>query len=355
MSQDRPSTPWPRGAVVLVTAAAAVVVVGGVHEARGILGPVFLALVMTIVTQPLRHVLRRWLPEGLVSLVCVLTVVVLVGGLSVALLAAVARFGTLLGSYQPEFDALLEDAVTWLDQAGVSREEIASVVASFDLGRLSGVVTSALGDVAGALSSLAFILALCLFMTIDGSRFPERLLAIGEDRTQLVAALGGFARGTRRYLLVSTVFGLAVAVLDAIALALLDVPAPWLWGLLAFLTNYIPNIGFVIGLVPPALLALLEGGLGLMLVVVAVYCVLNVIIQSGIQPRVVGGAVGLSTTLTFVSLVFWSWVIGPVGAVLAVPLSLLARAVLVDADPSTRWLVPLIANRDDDTPAPTPS
>jgi AI-2 transport protein TqsA len=199
-----------------------------------------------------------------------------------------------------------------------------------------------------------FILALCLFMAIDSSQFPERLVAAADGRSQLVMALSGFARGTRRYLVVSTVFGLIVAVLDTIALALLDIPAPWLWGLVAFLTNYIPNIGFVIGLIPPAILALLEHGFGQMVLVIVIYSALNLVIQSGIQPKVVGDAVGLSTTLTFVSLVFWAWIIGPVGAIMAVPPSLLVRAFLVDADPSTRWLVPLIANRDAEEPAPDP-
>lgn len=127
---------------------------------------------------------------------------------------------------------------------------------------------------------------------------------------------------------------------------MLDIPAPLLWGLLAFLTNYIPNIGFIIGLIPPGILGLLEGGPGLMIAVVAVYCVLNVVIQSGIQPKVVGDAVGLSTTLTVVSLVFWAWVIGPIGALLAIPLSLVVKALFIDADPANKWRAPLVSNTD---------
>jgi predicted PurR-regulated permease PerM len=183
-------------------------------------------------------------------------------------------------------------------------------------------------------------------MTIDGSQFPRHLTAAREARPTLVGAMETFAHATRSYLVVSTVFGLIVAVLDTLALALIGVPAPGVWGLLAFLTNYIPNIGFVIGLVPPAILGLLEGGPGMMLAVIAVYCALNIVIQSVIQPQVVGDAVGLSTTLTFISLVFWAWVLGPLGAVLAIPLSLLVRAILVDADPESRWVLPLVANSD---------
>jgi predicted PurR-regulated permease PerM len=136
---------------------------------------------------------------------------------------------------------------------------------------------------------------------------------------------------------VTTIFGLIVAVLDSIALAILSIPLPITWGLLAFITNYIPNVGFIIGVVPPALLGLLTGGPQLMVVVIVVYCVLNFVIQSLIQPRFIGDAVGLSVTVTFLALVFWAWLLGPLGAILAIPLTLLAKALLVDIDPQARW------------------
>ena len=143
--------------------------------------------------------------------------------------------------------------------------------------------------------------------------------------------------------MVSTVFGLLVALVDVAALYWLDVPLPWLWGLLAFITNYIPNIGFVLGLIPPALLALLGGGVRQAVLVIVAYSVINLVIQSLIQPKVVGDTVGLSITLTFLSLVFWTFVVGPLGALLAVPLTLLTKALLVDADPASRWLELLLA------------
>ena len=149
-----------------------------------------------------------------------------------------------------------------------------------------------------------------------------------------MAALANFARGTRSYMGVSAGFGLIVAVIDGVALQIMGVPGAFVWAVLAFVTNFIPNIGFVIGVIPPALIALLDSGPGLMIAVIVVYSVINFLIQSVIQPRVVGDAVGLSPTLTFLSLVFWTWVIGPLGALLAVPLSLLTRALLVEAD---RW------------------
>lgn len=342
----------PRALVVLMAAAATVIVVAGLRSAASIVGPAFLALVLTIAAHPLRARLDRRLPGWVATLVCLLVVNLLLIGLAVTLVVAVARFASLLPAYEAEFNDWMARVTERLDAAGVSADEIAAVAASFDLSRLGGLVTGVLTGVLGVVSSLVFILTLILFMTLDGSEFPRHLAGAARARPRLVGALTAFARGTRSYLVVSTVFGFVVAVLDTAALAVLGVPAPLLWGVLAFLTNYIPNIGFVIGVVPPAVLALLEGGPGLMFAVVAVYCVLNVVIQSVVQPRFVGNAVGLSTTLTFLSLVFWSWVIGPLGAILAIPLSLLARALLVDADPHAQWLIPLVSNRDGADPTP---
>ena len=154
---------------------------------------------------------------------------------------------------------------------------------------------------------------------------------------------------------VSAGFGLVVAVIDGVALQIMGVPGAFVWAVLAFVTNFIPNIGFVIGVIPPALIALLDGGVGLMVAVIVVYSVINFLIQSVIQPRVVGDRVGLSPTLTFLSLVFWTFVIGPLGALLAVPLSLLTRALLVEADPRARWALPLISGKPEKAEEPVPT
>jgi AI-2 transport protein TqsA len=340
----------PRFLVVLVGLAAAVVVVTGARSAASLIGPVFLALVVTITAHPMRAPLERYLPGWVSTVACILVVNALMIGLLCVLVVAGARFASLLPEYEAKFDAQIDKVTAHLHSLSISQDQTQNLSDHLDLGRLTSVVTSALGEILGVLSSLVFILALVMFMTIDGSAFPKRLAAAAAVRPDLMTAIGQFARGTRRYLLVSTVFGLIVAVCDTVALAIMGVPAPLLWGLVAFLTNYIPNIGFIIGLVPPAILAGLDSGFGMLVAVVVVYCLLNLVIQSMIQPKVVGDAVGLSTTLTFLSLVFWTWVIGPLGAILAIPLSLFVKAVLVDADPSVRWLQPLVSNRDPDDP-----
>ena len=187
-----------------------------------------------------------------------------------------------------------------------------------------------------------FLLALLLFISVESGGYGDRLASIAADRPTITAALGHFAWGTRQYLLVTTVFGLIVAVLDSIALALMGIPLAVTWGLLSFITNYIPNVGFIIGVVPPALLGLLIGGPQLMVIVILVYCGINFVVQSIIQPRFIGDAVGLSVTVTFLALVFWAWLLGPLGAILAIPLTLLAKALLVDIDPQARWAAALL-------------
>ena len=143
----------------------------------------------------------------------------------------------------------------------------------------------------------------------------------------------------------TALFGAIVGVLDAGALWWIGVPLPLVWGFFSFITNFIPNIGFVIGIIPPSLIALLDSGWEEMLLVILAFSVLNVTIQTFIQPRYVGNTVGLSAEMTYMSLVVWAFLLGPLGALLAVPMTLLLRAFFIDADPQAAWAAPLIDAR----------
>ena len=338
----------PRVLVVTLGLAASVIILAGMRGFSGILGPVFLALVVTIAVHPLQELLSRRMPRWAAATLCLLVVYLIIVALAVALIASAARLASLLPHYEEQFKEGVANTTDWLRHLGVSSSQLDNLAASLDLSRLTALVTDAVTGVAGVLSSLLLIVTLLFFTIIDAGTFPRRLESAAGSHPRVVTALSDFSHSTIRYLVVSTVFGLIVAILDTIMLMLMGIPAPALWGLLAFLTNYIPNVGFVIGLIPPALLGLLEGGPKLMLGVIAAYCLLNLVIQSFIQPKVVGDAVGLSATLSFLSLVFWAWILGPLGAILAIPMSLLVRSLLVDADPDGQWLRPLVANADDE-------
>lgn len=354
MSTVRPATPgagYPRAVVLLVGLAAAGVVVFGLRQLSGIVGPAFLALVLAIAVQPLSSALaRRGIPRWVGSAAALTTVYAALIGFTVALTLAVAQFATLLPAYQDETNRMVDQLVAWLDRRGIGEGQIEQMVEGFDFNRVVGIVGNIVSGLVDVLTGLFFVITLVLFMVIDASRFVDRLRMLPAGHEDWVAALVTFGRATRRYLVVSTVFGLAVAVLDTIALAWMGVPVALLWGLLSFITNYIPNVGFVIGVVPPAVIGLLEGGWQLMVGVLAVYSVLNIVVQTIIQPKIVGDAVGLSTTLTMLSLVFWAFALGSIGALLAVPLTLFTKAVLVDADPRTRWVEPLLIGENPPRP-----
>jgi predicted PurR-regulated permease PerM len=345
VAPDRPATGLPRGAVVLLGTACLVVVVLGMRITAGLLAPVFLALMLTITVTPIAAWMRaRGMPLWLAMLANVLAVYLVLVALGSALLLSLGRLIDLMPTYQQQFADLRTDLIEQLGRLGVTESQVRDLLNQvFDPGAVARLVEYLFGGITGALSNTVFLFAVLLFMCVDAVDFPARLTAGATQRPQVIGALRAFAGGTRRYLWVTTVFGLFVAVIDTVGLWALGIPLPLLWGLLSFITNYIPNIGFVVGLVPPALLGLLQGGWAEMLKVVVLYCVVNFVIQSVIQPKVVGNAVGLSATVSFLSLIFWGWVLGPLGALLAIPMSLLAKGLLVDIDPATRWINPLLS------------
>jgi AI-2 transport protein TqsA len=335
---------------VLLGVAAFVIALAGVRSIGDIIGPVFLALVLTITLHPIRLWLERHrTPQWAASLLMLLAAYLVLYLLVLALVVSVAQLAELLPTYTDQLQAAVADVGSTLRHLGVQQDQIDAVVDAVDPGQLVGVIGSLLSGTLGVLTDLLFLFTVLLFMAFDTASTRAGLAVVGKRFPDPVTALGHFALSTRSYMGVSAGFGFVVAVIDGVALELLGVPGAFTWAVLAFVTNFIPNIGFVIGVVPPAVIALLDGGVGLMVAVVVTYCVVNFLLQSVIQPRVVGDRVGLTPTLTFLSLVFWTWVIGPLGALLAVPLSLLTKALLVEAEPSARWALPLISGKPDPT------
>ncbi|HEX2072424.1 MAG TPA: AI-2E family transporter [Geodermatophilus sp.] len=329
----------PRWLVLLVGGAAATIAIAGVRSIAWLVAPVMLALVVVIALMPVqrwlqRHGWPRW-ASATVLLVLVWTVLLAFVAL---LVLSIAQFAALLPNYADQAELLIADVVADLNDAGIVSGQLSDLVARIDYGQFVGVATGLLTRLSDTATTLVLLLSALVFLAIESGGFGRRLALVAAERPHLPIALGLFARGTRSYLLVSTVFGGIVAVGDAVALAWLGIPLPIVWGLLSFITNYVPNIGFVLGLVPPAILGLLDGGWTKFWTVVAVYALLNFVVQTLIQPRFVGDSVGLSMTVTFLALLFWGWVLGALGALLAIPLTLLLKALLVDVDPRGHWL-----------------
>ncbi len=255
------------------------------------------------------------------------------------LAVVVAQLVETLPSYAGQFQSIWNSTQQMLADHGLEQETLLKQASSmFSPGRVVELAQELLSQVSSVSSMLMVMGMTVVFLMFDMSRVEIRARALTELKPGIASGLAGFARSVRSYWLVSTIFGLIVAVLDVIALGMLGVPLALTWGVLSFITNYIPNIGFVLGLIPPALLALVDSGPWTALWVIVAYCVLNFAIQSVIQPKFTGDAVGLNTTTTFLCLIFWSQVIGALGAILAVPLTLFAKALLIDSDPRSRWV-----------------
>ncbi|MDQ1648064.1 MAG: transport protein TqsA [Frankiaceae bacterium] len=327
---------------VLLGCASLFITLAGIRAARDLVGTVFLALVLVVTVAPINRRLRKHRVPGWLATACVLlTVLGIVFGLFAVLVYSVARLATLIPTYSDQAQGYLDALSGRLQDLGVATHQADQTASSLDPQKVTDSLGNLLTGLTGVLGSAAFLIALLLFMGLDSAGFERRLAAVAVVRPATASALTIWAAGTRRYLAVSSLFGLIVAVIDGAVLAALGVPLPILWALLAFITNYIPNIGFVLGLVPPALLALLDGGVQQMLIVIVTYSAINFVIQSVLQPKFVGNSVGLSVTLTFLALVVWTFILGPLGALLAIPLTLLVKALLIDVDDKARWLTAL--------------
>ena len=229
---------------------------------------------------------------------------------------------------------MISQATQLLSDLGIEQVDTSTISSIFSPGRIASVAGSLVNASAAVAGMLGLIFAVTFFMAMDADNFSGRLASITRLRPHTASAMLNLGKSTRSYFAVAAIFGAIVAVVDWILLAIVGVPDAWLWAILAFVTNFVPNIGFLIGVIPPAILAFVTLGWQSALIVFAGYCVINVIIQVLIQPRVVGDTVQLNTTLTFMALIVWTFVLGGLGAILAIPMTLLVRALFVDSRPS---------------------
>lgn len=340
--------PPARALMIAVTLAGLAYALMFFRGLQDIVAPVFLALNFYIVVYPVQRLLTRIkVPRAIgacISVVLVLCMIFAFFGLTAW---SVAELVILIPSYSYELAATYQNALALLSDIGVTSSVIQQQLSGFDVRSVLDAIYPLLTNLSSVAGLLTTVIMAVFFVAMDSMGIDKRMAMLLDVKPSLSASIGDFASGVRRYWVVATVFGLIVAFLDVIALAIIDVPLIWVWGVLAFLTNYIPNIGFVIGLVPPALLALVDSGWQSALWVVIAYSVLNFVIQAIIQPKFTGESVGVTPLISFLSLLFWVWILGWLGALLALPATLLIKALLVDADPKARWVNILLASDPD--------
>jgi AI-2 transport protein TqsA len=327
------------GARVLIVLAASVIVLAGVYFARELVGPLALGIVLVVICEPVRRPLdRRGWPRWAGTTAVILVAYLVLALMGLLLWVAGVEFAQLIRDYLDQLRGGVDDFRAWLASAGLAQEATDAAASVLDPQALVQLFSSFGGTVLAVLTALFFVVSYIIFTAADAARYRDAERVFGAERRPVLARVRRLNRGIRRYYVVNASFGAVVAIIDGLALWALGVPAPIVWAVLAFVTNFIPNIGFILGLIPPAVLAFVVGGWPLLLAVIAVYSVVNVVLQVLVQPKFVSDAVDLSLTLSFFSVIFWTFVIGPLGAILSIPLTLFVRALVLEGDPGSLWL-----------------
>ena len=335
----------PRLGLVAIIVAAVGLSLVLLQNLSGTIAPMFLALNLLIAAYPIFPGLRRiGIPKPIAAVVTMLAVfVVFVLGIG-AIIWSVTQVVTVLTGYSQQFTDMYTAAAEWLAGFGLDEEALLNGLKSISPSNIIDVAGSILSGTSAATAIIAVVVVGIVFLSMDVPSVDARLGITHRLHPGLTDSISAVANGIRRYWVVTTIFGLIVALINGGVIVALGISLPIVWVVLTFITNYIPNIGFVIGLVPPALLALVEKGPTTALLVVILFSVVNFILQSLIQPKFTGDAVGITPTVSFISLLVWAWVFGALGALIALPATLTVKALLIDPDPRMRWINAFISN-----------
>ncbi|MCM2131990.1 AI-2E family transporter [Larsenimonas rhizosphaerae] len=328
---------------LVVTLASLVIIITGLKVGADLVVPVLLSVFIAVLcSRPVSWLHGKGLP--VTPSVCLVLA---------CLAILMAAFGTLIASHLNAFIDQLPDmevklksyygsTLDWLAGVGlpVSRHSAENF---FDPDKITGLMPMLLGGVGSALSQTLIVFLLIVFVLYETLDFPKKLeLALDQPEASM-RRFTQFSLTLQRYLVVKTVISLVTGLLVSLACVLLGVQFAFLWGVMAFLLNYIPNIGSILAAIPAVLLTLVmpEGGVIKAAMLGGAYACINFILGNFVEPRVMGQTLGMSTLVAFLSLVVWGWILGPVGMFLSVPLTMSLKIAL-DSHPDTRWLSVMI-------------
>jgi len=327
--------PTYAGTRFLVGAASLMIVVAGLREASELILPFLVAVFLAVVSVPvMRWLSRLGVPQFLAVLSTILLAVGLIGLLVLVVGQSVAEFRVVAPLYQGRLQNLFDRTMDLLEQYGVP------LVGGQSLDLLPLGLFDLLGVAVGAVASFAsnsfLVLLTVVFILLEAAGFSRKLqVALGED-----AGLGHLERMTfevQKYLVIKTGVSAVTGTIAGCWVAVVGLDFPLLWGVIAFLFNFVPTLGSIVAAVPAVLLALVQFGPGRAAVIAVGYLVINVSFGNLIEPMLMGRRLGLSTLVVFVSLVFWGWVWGPLGMLFSVPLTMVVKIALENTD-EFRWV-----------------
>lgn len=326
---------------IIITIAAIVIVVAGMRAATDILVPFLLAVFISIISAtPLFWLHRKGLPAWL-ALITVILGILIVGFLMAWLVgSSVKDFSNNLPVYEEKLKLQTAGIIAWVGKLGIDISGL-GVAEIFNPGAAMKLVASMLNSLGNLLTNGFLILMTATFMLLEATSIPAKLRIILGDRESSLKPFDKFANNVKNYMAIKTLVSLVTGALVTFFVFIMGLDYPLLWGMLAFALNYVPNIGSIIAAVPAVLLAIIQIGIAKAMIIAAGYVVLNLVMGSVIEPRFMGRSLGLSTLVVFLSLLFWGWVLGPVGMLLSVPLTITAKIAL-DSREESRWIAVLL-------------
>lgn len=361
------------GLRILLTLASFVIVVAGMQAARPILVPLLFAAFLAIICAPaLGWLIRHRVPSPLALPLVILGMggagagmVLVIGSPVYDLLrpkqvqakpaSAPSRVAgdeetdtpddvtqDQLDEFKAPLQQRLDEVIERLDELGIAvSDDIKQTSLNTDL--IIDYLRKFLTGLTDLFGKGLFVLFYFVFMLLEASGFSRKLEAMPGDKSARSERFERIVTDIRRYVALKTMISLVTGTLIGVVLYLLDVPYYSLWALVAFLLNFVPAIGSIIAAIPPVILALVVRDTGTVVWVIVTYATVNLLVGNVIEPRVMGKGLGLSTLIVFLSLVFWGFILGPVGMLLSVPLTVIAKIIL-DASDETRWISILLSS-----------
>lgn len=330
-----------------INIASIVVIIAGLRAAESVVVPILVAIFLAVISFPLVDWLcSKRIPLVVAVSLVLLAAVLMIGALGLVVSQSVQSFTNNIPRYEEQLTKQVTDVRAWLQSSG-----IAALPPAKDLVQTSSLVTVTGALVAGLgmlLTNTLLILLCYVFLLLEAKSLPQRLRRAFGEGSSTLTDLNRMADKMKQYLALKALLSLGTGLPVWFFLWTMGVDYPVLWGLMAFLLNFIPNIGSAIAAVPPALLALVQYGLITALVVAAFFLIINTVMGNIVEPRLMGKGLGLSTFIVFVALVFWGWVLGTVGMFLAIPLTIMVQIVLASGEETKRFAILLGGDPDAD-------
>ena len=320
----------------LVVSGAFVVVVSGLKMASSLVVPFLLAVFIAMIVSPLLALLKKRGVPGALAITLIILLIMSIGLLLGAVIgSSLDSFREDMPVYSAKLSAMSEATQQWLSGKGIAIDAT-QWQSSFDPAAVMGLVGSTLASFGNVMTNSVMILLTVIFILAENITFGEKLkLARGNANSQ--QWLSKFSESVQDYLAIKAGISVATGLLIFIWLKIIGVDYAVLWGLLAFLLNFVPTVGSFIAAVPAVLLALVQLGLGSAGLTLAGFAAVNFLMGSALEPRLMGKGLDLSPLVVFVSLVLWGWVLGPVGMLLSIPLTIMIKIAL-ESQAETRWI-----------------